>query len=778
MIPGTVMPAQYFRKSRLPILLLNATGILVGWNSAAEILFPELETANKSTLKKKLEDLISDISGGKIFDTTEFCLPESNLVVLYDFPDNRVLDNKRWRRLYAENQNDTGYFCIIEDITEQKNKESSLVAEKEEALKASTTRSQFLANMSHEIRTPIQTISGMVELLGDTPLNEEQTEYVRQVRFSADVMLTLINDILDISKAEAGQLKIEEIEFDLPDVIERTIDLISMEAHKKGLEVCIDISSDLPEQIIGDPVRFRQILLNLVKNAVKFTEKGLILITATPITTGTAQYILVEVADTGIGIKAEIKEKLFTQFFQADSSTTRKYGGTGLGLAISKNIVELMYGTIGVRDNTPAGSIFWFRLPLHVSPDFHSITRKPQRPETRFLVVDDNAQTRIILIKMLQSLGYSVIMDASSGKEALRTLHSARQPFDIVFIDMIMPEMDGWRLAAEINKNREINQAQLYLMVPEGSFGAEAKMKLLEWFNGYLYKPIKRHMLVDLLEEKSQSSIDLEVVEELESVEDDVPVTDQPDSYTDYTVLIAEDHPVNRKLLQMFLEKTGVNVITADDGQAAIEAIQNAPADIIFMDIQMPRMNGYEATDWLRKNGYAQPIIACTANAGKEEKKQCLDYGMTDVLPKPYKRQDAIDILHKYCMQKAIEKRQAKIDETNSDIFDATGFLDLLMGDTESARTLAAEFIAQTASHIECLAEDIDAGTMESVNETAHLIKGSSLNITAQRMADAALNIEKEATRNKTENLSAMLHRLRQEFDRLKKIMQQEGIIQ
>jgi signal transduction histidine kinase/CheY-like chemotaxis protein len=449
-------------ESGIPYMVLDGKGRSLGWNDEAfeafgdcaqgdirAIVQPNVTSEEVSRFEYLLEDAIPHF-------TFEFSFPSNNGEV-------------RWFRLIMSRLEKGGYLALFDDIESFKLRERSLVAARETAEKASMSRSQFLANISHEIRTPIQTIIGMMELLDETKLDEEQTEYVRQVKFSADVMLTLINDVLDFSKVEAGQLKIEHIEYDLSNVIERTVDLVSMEAHRKELEICIEIADDLPAMVIGDPSRLQQIILNLVKNAVKFTAKGYILVSAKSL--GDKAHF--EVTDTGIGIKSDVQDRLFTQFFQADASTTRKYGGTGLGLAISRNIVELMSGQIGVMNNPSGGSCFWFNIPLVAAEKQPPKETLPLRPDTKFLIVDDNELTLSILTSMLRSMGYSDITSSMSGEQALNALHGARtiaKPFDIVLIDMVMPEMDGWRLAAEINKNREINQAQLYLMVPEGSF--------------------------------------------------------------------------------------------------------------------------------------------------------------------------------------------------------------------------------------------------------------------------------------------------------------------
>lgn len=775
------MTESLLTKSNVPYMILDVTGRTVKWNNAAATLFSDAGS-------KDIRDIV--LAGASQDDAKRFknLVTDHSPFFTFDFPFQAPDGNARWFRLIMSQLSTGGYLGIFDDLTAYKQKERVLVVAKENAEKASMSRSQFLANISHEIRTPIQTILGMMELIDETKLDEEQTEYVRQVRFSTDVMLTLINDVLDFSKVEAGQLKIESIEFDLSDVIERSVDLVSMEAHKKGLEICIDISPTLPVMTKGDPGRLQQVILNLVKNAVKFTAKGYILVTAKE----TRDSLHFEVNDTGIGIKPEVQQKLFTEFVQADSSTTRKYGGTGLGLAISRNIVELMGGTIGVHNNDKGGACFWFEIPLIKAAEQPVPVPIRLNPHTRFLIVDDNELTLSLLYNMLVSMGYRDITGATSGAMALTALHSARSnttPFDIVLIDMIMPEMDGWRLAAEINTNHEINQAQLYLMVPEGSFGADAKMKLLEWFNGYLYKPIKKRKLAELLKEHGQSPIDLEIVEELESVESETEAAGAgPESTGErpserpaegITVLVAEDHPVNRKLMKIFLEKAGATVVTAEDGQEATESMEPGLFDLVFMDIQMPRLNGYEAASWIRERGYTMPIIACTASAQENEKEKCLSFGMTDILPKPYRKNEIVDILLKYAGKRENQTGEAtpNRDEADVPVFTSQDFFDIMMGDVDAAKALMGEFLEQTASHLEILSEDIESDKREDASCTAHLIKGSALNVTALRLADAALAVEKGAKTLPQTELTAAFARIQDELARLKVALATEGYL-
>lgn len=796
---------DYVMESSVPSLVLDTDGNVLRWNEAAATLFPRLVGERTGSIG----DLVLELSGEEERTRFAYLLSSTTPHFSFDFATPGRPAGESWSRLNMTRQRDGKYLAFIEDITPQRLKETHLVQAKENAEKASVTRSQFLANISHEIRTPIQTIIGMMELLSDTKLDEEQTEYARQVRFSADVLLTLINDILDFSKGEAGQLKIENIEYDCAFVIERTIDLVSMEAHKKGLELIVDIDPELPSLIIGDPGRLQQIILNLVKNAVKFTNVGQIVIRAVPIVKenersfalSSNRFIHFEIEDTGIGIDTKVQKGLFKEFFQADSSTTRKYGGSGLGLAICRNIVELMGGEIGVESNSPRGAIFWFDLPLAPAARKNDPPAVELPVTTRFLLVDDNARALTVLERSLSILGYHNVRRSESGPEALNTLHEARaagETIDIVFIDMVMPEMDGWRLAAEINKDREINQAQLYLMVPEGSFGADAKMKLLEWFNGYLYKPIKRRLLADLLRDHYQASIDLEVVEELVPIDEDdsgdaaqsqirivetdrsveiIEATDERQEPVEQslpgkgkTVLIAEDHPVNRKLLTIILEKAGAKVLAASDGQEAIELAGRHALDMVFMDIQMPRKNGYEAAHWMRENGISCPIIACTASAQENEREQCLSAGMTEILPKPYKKTDVIAALTAW-VGAADENRASE----TAAIFAWESLLDIMGGDADAIKSLIREYLDQTTAHVAILEEDIGRNDFISAGRTAHLIKGSSLNVSAKKLAEAAQHVEVSANGQDAAGLLSSLEGLKREYARLTDTLTREG---
>ena len=588
-------------------------------------------------------------------------------------------------------------FGLIEDITEQKRGEDRLRSEKESALRATRTKSAFLANMSHEIRTPIHTITGMAELLMETNLDPEQREYGQQIRFAAEVLLGLVNDILDFSKIEAGKLSLETIDFDIVQTVEEAVDMVSLEAHKKSLDVVIDIDPAVPRHIKGDPVRIRQVVVNLFNNAVKFTEKGSITIQVQNAPGPAHKALLFRVNDTGVGVEREKLNRLFKPFSQVDPSTTRKYGGTGLGLSICRSLVEHMEGRIGVQSSPGRGSSFWFTFPVRYADDYHGESWLPSVDgdrDGRVLLIDDNDSARRTLGRYLGIWGFNVDR-VESGEEGLARLVEAAErgtPYTLAVVDMLLPGIDGWQFASEVNADKRINETRLLLMSPTGIMGGEAKMKLLNWFNAYANKPVKWQEFATALSQALREEVDLEAASDLEPVDDvsldaddTEPVVDaepvpeaepveelsevdvatqeraaspvqakaaptagdrqSPESHRAARILVAEDHLVNQQLFRTILEKLGHHVEVADNGRIALEKVNDLNPHLIFLDVQMPEIGGYEAARLLRDRGYDRPIVAVTANAYSGEREKCLDYGMNDYMPKPFKPKDVRKLL-------------------------------------------------------------------------------------------------------------------------------------
>ena len=670
----------------------------------------------------------------------------------------------------------------LEDYTLARQEEIRLQEGKEIAEKSMEAKGQFLANMSHEIRTPIQTIIGMIELLQDTQLDHEQTEYSRQVKFSAEVLLSLINDILDYSKIEAGKMELEHIDFDLEQTVEQAVDMISMEAHKKGLGIATSIPLGTNIIVRGDPSKFRQIVINLTKNAVKFTKEGGVTISLSLSKLAGKEAIRVSVADTGIGIGEEARERLFSTFMQADVSNTRRFGGTGLGLAISRNLVDLMKGRIEMVPNRGGGSIFRFDVPLERSMKKIAPLPPPERNgRLKFLIVDNRAQEREILVSYLLDLGYTDITHAESGESALAMMRAAAardNPFQICLVNMIMPVMDGWRLAAEIHNDGKIGKADLILMVPHGLMGMDTKMTLLQWFRAYINKPIKRRILAETISSVLNEPL---VLEELKENPDDasaareasagtaaakppVPAVAETAGEDRPVILIAEDHPVNQKLFSMIMEKLGYSSILADDGRDALDKALDNQIDLVFMDIQMPRMNGYEAAEILRKKGFRKPIIAVTASTLSDEREHCIKSGLDDILVKPFKRADIEEMLLKWIsfreittenvfsdaalapveVDNPILRKKEKTGKAGGKeiVFSADEMLNTFMGNAELVLPLLARFIERTGAQLAAVREIIGAADWESGRREAHMIRGAALSMSGAELGGAAARLE------------------------------------
>lgn len=530
-------------------------------------------------------------------------------------------------------------------------RESELTEARTAAEAASRAKGEFVANMSHEIRTPMNGVMGMSALLLDTPLSGVQRDYAQTIRTSADSLLTVINDILDFSKIEAGKLHIELIDFDLRAGIEDLGSMMALQAAPRGLELIVDLAPDVPERAHGDPQRIRQCLLNLLGNAIKFTQSGeIVLAVRQVIGDDDRGVVLFEVRDTGIGIADAALRQLFEPFTQADTSTTRRFGGTGLGLSIVRKLVMLMGGEVGVRSDVGRGSVFWFTLPLRAaSSDSMPIRRSATPGERRILVVDDNATNRRVLDTQLSYAGFHV-ETAASGQQALLLLRRNDAKFDAVLLDHLMPEIDGAALGDQIAKSKEIAPTRLILLTSLDEARAPERFANIG-FAAYLPKPVRTRELLDCLERALAHDAHEWHLRSQPIITRNTLVADRERPRFGGRVLLVEDNAINQRVAQRFLERLGCEVHVVDDGARACAAHAAGTYDLILMDMQMPVMDGIEATQRIRERearGARTPIVALTADAMTGTLDKCLQAGMDDYLSKPLDAERLAEILQRF----------------------------------------------------------------------------------------------------------------------------------
>ena len=744
-----------FESIPLPIYLKDIDGHYLRLNRAFEEFF---QVRRASFIGRTLHDLMPEIDARQhtVRDAELFAnrLPQSYEAVVHS-KDGVAHDTLYCKTILTRHDGSvSGLLGVIVDITERKQAEAAILRAKEAAEAASLAKSDFLANMSHEIRTPMNGVIGMTDLALDTALTEEQREYLSIIKSSAEALLTIINDILDFSKIEAGKLQVEAISFDLHRVIADTLKSIALRAHEKGLELVGEVPNEVPRHVLGDPNRIRQVLINLIGNAIKFTERGEITLHCEVVEDQNSQVVVhFWVRDTGIGIAADKQQLIFEAFTQEDTSTTRRYGGTGLGLSISRRLVELMGGRIWMDSVVGQGSTFHFttRLQHDLAPP-QPIDHQIDLRGKHLLIVDDNATNRQVLSGMLAAWDITT-REANSGAAALKIMRETTTPFDVIILDAQMPEMDGYALAQQLRA--EFSPLPPLLMLSSSAMRGDGLRCQEAGIAGFFAKPIASEELLAAIcrlfdgqataAGEHKSVLTRHTLHELQRSLD---------------VMLVEDNPTNQKLGLSLLEKWGHRTQLAGDGQQALDLFAERQFDLIFMDMHMPVMGGLEATRLIRQleqeKGLARtPIIAMTAAALEADREACFTAGMDDFIAKPIRTKELLEKLLAF---------GGYVEVTAADLpaFDYAAALQL--ADRETVEIIAGIFLETWPRDIENMRSGLANDDIKVIERTAHSFKGSLGSFRAEPAIRVAADIETRARQGDLDGLAGKIDSLEREI--------------